>query len=61
MNELNAQILMELHETGVAVPSSALLNEIFSIRVAICNHRSKKEDFDLLIDKIIEIGNNLST
>ena len=41
--------------------SSTLLNKSFSIRVAICNHRSKKEDFDLLIDKIIEIGNNLST
>ena len=41
--------------------SSTLLNKNFSIRVAICNHRSKKEDFDLLIDKIIEIGNNLTT
>ena len=61
LNQLNTQILMGLHESGVAAPSSALLNKNFSIRVAICNHRSKKEDFDLLIDKIIEIGNNLST
>ena len=50
---------MRLHETGEHAPSSALLNGIFSIRVAITNHRSRLNDFNKLVDDVVIIGNNI--
>jgi hypothetical protein len=32
------------------------LNSRFAIRVAICNHRSRRSDFDALVAGIVEIG-----
>ena len=60
LDDLNAEILMQLHERGIAVPSSTVLNSKFSIRVAICNHRSKRADFDDLIDAVVAIGDEIS-
>ncbi len=59
LNELNAEILMILQERGIAAPSSTLLNGRFSLRVAICNHRSRREDFDLLVGSVVEIAREL--
>ncbi len=56
LDDLNAEILMLLHERGIALPSSTVLNGKFSIRVAICNHRSKRADFDDLVDSVVAIG-----
>lgn len=58
-DEINREILARLHESGVAVPSSTLLDGKFVLRVAISNHRSRFEDFDTLINKVIEIGSDL--
>ena len=59
LNDLNTEILMRLHESGNSAPSSALLNGNFSLRVAICNHRSQRSDFDELVRDVTMIGNNL--
>lgn len=56
LNELNCEILMQIQEQGIAVPSSTLLDGKFAIRVAITNHRSRREDFDLLVNKTLEIA-----
>lgn len=56
LNTLNEQILWDLQEQGIAVPTSTILNGQFAIRVAITNHRSRREDFDLLVQKVIELG-----
>ena len=58
INDFNAEILMRLHESGSSAPSSALLDGNFSIRVAITNHRSRKKDFENLINDIVKIGEN---
>ena len=50
---------MKLHESGNSAPSSALLGDNFSLRVAICNHRSQRSDFDDLVEDVINIGNQL--
>ena len=55
-NELNREILMQLQENGIAVPSSTMIRGRFAIRVAITNHRSQHEDFDLLVAKSVEYG-----
>jgi len=59
LDDLNAEILMLLHERGIAAPSSTVLNGRFSIRVAICNHRSRRADFEALVNAIVNIGREL--
>jgi aromatic-L-amino-acid/L-tryptophan decarboxylase len=59
LNDLNREILMRLHESGSSAPSSTLLNGHFSIRVAICNHRSRQADFDNLVLDVVKIGKEI--
>jgi aromatic-L-amino-acid decarboxylase len=56
LNELNEELLIELQESGVAVPSSTLIDNKYALRVAITNHRSRREDFDILVRKVLELG-----
>jgi Glutamate decarboxylase and related PLP-dependent proteins len=55
-DELNREIVIQLHERGIAVPSGGIVGGRYVIRVANTNHRSQREDFDILIASIIEIG-----
>jgi len=59
LDDINAEILMRLQERGIAAPSSTELQGRFSIRVAICNHRSRRSDFDALVAGVKEIGQEL--
>lgn len=56
LNELNEELLAELQESGIAVPSNTMLDGKYALRVAITNHRSQREDFDLLIRKLLELA-----
>ncbi|MEG9435830.1 aminotransferase class V-fold PLP-dependent enzyme [Edaphobacter sp. HDX4] len=58
-DEQNKEILMQLQESGVAVPSSTVLDGRFAIRVAISNHRSRREDFELLVKTVEQIGRDV--
>jgi glutamate/tyrosine decarboxylase-like PLP-dependent enzyme len=60
LNELNKELVIRLHESGVAVTSYATLNGKYAIRVCNTNHRSRFEDFDILVKKVLELGNELS-
>jgi glutamate/tyrosine decarboxylase-like PLP-dependent enzyme len=60
LNKLNEEILLRVQESGVAVPSSTRIGEALALRVAIVNHRSRREDFDLLIKTIVEYGRMIS-
>ncbi len=60
LNALNAEILLLIQERGIAAPSATTVNDHFSIRVAICNHRSRRSDFDALIEGVLKIGDELS-
>jgi len=53
LNELNEEILMRLHEGGIAIPSYTMLQGRYAIRVAIVNHRSRRADFDRLVEEVI--------
>ena len=59
LERLNRDILSELHEQGIAAPSYTTLNGIYCLRVAIANHRSRQEDFDLVVRESIRIGHDL--
>ena len=56
LNQLNQELLIELHESGIAAPSSTTLNGKYAIRTAITNHRSRRADFDLLVREVIRLG-----
>ncbi|NOT07315.1 MAG: aminotransferase class V-fold PLP-dependent enzyme [Gemmatimonadales bacterium] len=60
LDALNRELLIRIQERGVAVPSGTLLNGRFAIRVAIANHRSRREDFDLLVARAVELGREIS-
>ncbi|MGD8574523.1 MAG: aminotransferase class I/II-fold pyridoxal phosphate-dependent enzyme [Gammaproteobacteria bacterium] len=60
LNHLNARILAQLQERGIAVPSSTELNGRFALRVAITNHRSRREDFEALVQAVLTLGPELA-
>ena len=55
----NKEILMRLQESGLAVPSGTMLGGRFAIRVAHTNHRTRREDFDLLVEAVERIGSDV--
>ena len=59
LDELNREILMRIQERGIAVPSSTYVRGRFTIRVCICNHRSRREDFELLAREVVRIGQEI--
>ena len=59
LETLNREILAQLHESGDAIPSFTTIRGQYAIRVAIVNHRSRREDFDLLLERVIEIGDRI--
>lgn len=59
LNSLNKELLMRMHETGVAAPSYTLLNGRYAIRAAITNHRTRRHHLDEMIDGTIKIGEEL--
>ena len=60
LNDLNKQIETELQEQGIAVPSTVSIHGRKYLHVAVTNHRSRREDFELLVREVIRIGNSLA-
>ena len=54
------EILMRLHEKGIAVPSDTTLNDQYCLRIAIANHRSVQTDFDWLAREVMRLGKEIS-
>jgi glutamate/tyrosine decarboxylase-like PLP-dependent enzyme len=59
LNALNQELLIRLHESGLAGPSYTTLNGRYALRAAITNHRSTREDFDVLVREVIRLGGEL--
>ena len=55
-DDLNNEIVVRLQESGVAVPSTTMVNGKLAIRVNITNHRTQDADLDLLISEIVKVG-----
>jgi aromatic-L-amino-acid/L-tryptophan decarboxylase len=60
LDRINQEILFQLQESGVAVPSSTRIDGRLALRVAIVNHRSRTEDFELLVNEVLERGRKLA-
>jgi glutamate/tyrosine decarboxylase-like PLP-dependent enzyme len=60
LDALNKQILVELQEQGIAAPSGTIIGGRYVLHVAHTNHRSRREDFDILVREVIRIGKELA-
>lgn len=56
LNEVNEEILLRLQESGVAVPSYTTLNGKYALRAAVTNQRSRRDDFEMLVEEVVRIG-----
>lgn len=59
LEKLNIELLTQIQRRGIAVPSSENVHGKFSLRVCNLNHRTRAEDFDLLVKSAEEIGKEL--
>ena len=57
LDRINADIVADLHEQGIAAPSLTTLGGRLAIRAAIVNHRTKTDDADALVDAVLALGN----
>jgi len=53
---VNASIAADLHESGIAAPSTTLIRGDLAIRAAIVNHRTTFRDVDALVDATLRLG-----
>ena len=53
---LNARIVADLQESGIAAPSTTTIGGRLAIRAAIVNHRTQERDVDALVDAVVALG-----
>jgi aromatic-L-amino-acid/L-tryptophan decarboxylase len=55
-DRVNEEILLRLQEEGIAVLTSTLLDGRLVLRCSITNHRTRREDLDLLVESVVRMG-----
>jgi glutamate/tyrosine decarboxylase-like PLP-dependent enzyme len=55
-NRVNGEIAIDIQESGIAAPSTTLLDGQLAIRAAIVNHRTDTCDLDALVAAVIRFG-----
>lgn len=55
-NWVNREIVLRLHESGIAAPSTTFLDSRLAIRAALVNHRSTAADVDALVAAVLRFG-----
>ena len=58
--KINKEIVIQLHEKGIAAPSETNINGQVVIRTALCNHRTTKEDLSLLMSEVCRLGGEIA-
>jgi len=56
LDRLNADIVADLQEAGIAAPSTTRIGGRLAIRAAIVNHRTREEDIDALVDGVMRMA-----
>jgi glutamate/tyrosine decarboxylase-like PLP-dependent enzyme len=59
MKETNLEIMLRLQERGIAVVSDTTVKGKHCLRVAIANHRTRREDLENLVQQVVSIGSEL--
>jgi glutamate/tyrosine decarboxylase-like PLP-dependent enzyme len=58
-DRLNAELVMQLQEQGLAAPSTTRIGGQLAIRAAIVGHRTRAEDVDALVEAVLRLGRRL--
>ena len=58
--QINTEIMLRLQEAGTAVPSDTTVHGHHCLRVAINNHRTRREDLQLLVSETERLGRELT-
>lgn len=56
LKALNTEIMLRLQEEGIAALSDTTVRGRHSLRVAICNHRTRSDDLELLVREILHVA-----
>ncbi len=59
LDELNRELLVRLHHSGVAAPSHTTIDGRFVLRTSITNHRTRFDDLEVLTREVVRIGREL--
>jgi aromatic-L-amino-acid decarboxylase len=59
LKALNTEIMLRLQEAGTAVPTDTTVHGQHCLRVAINNHRTRREDLQLLVSETVRLGHEL--
>jgi glutamate/tyrosine decarboxylase-like PLP-dependent enzyme len=59
-DRLNRAIVEHLQMSGVAAPSTTVIDGVLAIRAAIVNHRTRAPDIDMLVGEVLRLGRSLS-
>ena len=60
LNALNEDLLIRLHESGVAAPSYTTLNGQHCLRAALSNHRTRAQDLLVSVEAVRMLGRKLA-
>jgi aromatic-L-amino-acid/L-tryptophan decarboxylase len=55
-DRVNGDVVADIHESGIAAPSTTMLDGRLAIRAAIVNHRTDAGDLDALVAAVLEFG-----
>jgi glutamate/tyrosine decarboxylase-like PLP-dependent enzyme len=56
LDEVNRELVLRIHESGVAIVSDTVLDGVLALRVAISNHRTRDADLELFLDTLLDLG-----
>lgn len=59
LNQLNSELVIALQESGIAAPSSTLINGQVAVRAALFNHRTTQHEVDALCDATLKFGREI--
>jgi glutamate/tyrosine decarboxylase-like PLP-dependent enzyme len=59
MKDINTEIMLRIHESGAAMISDTTVRNRHWLWVAINNHRTRQEDLNLLITKVVRHGRDI--
>jgi glutamate/tyrosine decarboxylase-like PLP-dependent enzyme len=60
LNALNEELVIQLHEGGIAAPSYTTLEGRYCLRAALANHRTRSDDLPIAIEAVRGLGARLA-
>ena len=55
-DRFNSELVKDLQESGIAVPSTTMIGGHRAIRAAIVNHRTETGDIDMMVDALLRLA-----